>query len=102
MSNTEFPVRYQGTRQSTLECLPFFENVKVMAKDYYEILGVPKTASADEVKKAFRELAHQHHPDKQGGTDAKFKEINEAYQVLGNPDKRKQYDQFGANFEQAG
>ncbi len=73
-----------------------------MAKDYYHILGVPKTASADEIKKAFRKLAHQHHPDKHGGTDAKFKELNEAYQVLGNADKRKQYDQFGANFEQAG
>jgi molecular chaperone DnaJ len=72
------------------------------AKDYYQTLGVPKTASAEEIKKAFRKLAHQHHPDKHGGTDAKFKEINEAYQVLGNADKRKQYDQFGANIEQAG
>ena len=73
-----------------------------MAKDYYQMLGVAKGASQDEVKKAFRKLAHEHHPDKHGGSDAKFKEINEAYQVLGNPEKRKQYDQFGANFEQAG
>ncbi len=72
------------------------------SKDYYQVLGVPKSASAEEIKKAFRKLAHQHHPDKHGGSDAKFKEINEAYQVLGNADKRKTYDQFGANFEQAG
>jgi len=71
-------------------------------KDYYSLLGVSKTASPDEVKKAFRKLAHQHHPDKHGGSDAKFKEINEAYQVLSDPQKRQQYDQFGANFEQAG
>lgn len=73
-----------------------------MAKDYYQILGVNKGASQEEIKKAFRKLAHEHHPDKHGGSDAKFKEINEAYQVLGNADKRKQYDQFGANFESAG
>lgn len=66
------------------------------------MLGVLKSASADEVKKAFRKLAHEHHPDKHGGSDAKFKEINEAYQVLSNPEKRKQYDQFGSNFESAG
>lgn len=73
-----------------------------MAKDYYQILGVAKTASEDEIKKAFRKLAHQHHPDKKGGSEAKFKEINEAYQVLSDAGKRKQYDQFGANFESAG
>jgi molecular chaperone DnaJ len=67
-----------------------------MSKDYYKILGVEKTASADEVKKAFLKLAHQYHPDKNGGKDDKFKEINEAYQVIGNADKRKQYDQFGS------
>src|SRR3989338_11390187 len=66
-----------------------------MAKDYYQILGAAKTATADEVKKAYRKLPHEHHPDKNGGSDAKFKEINEAYQVLGNSEKRKQYDQFG-------
>ncbi|MFZ2187673.1 MAG: molecular chaperone DnaJ [Candidatus Moraniibacteriota bacterium] len=69
-----------------------------MAKDYYEILGVAKNASEDEIKKAFRKLAHQHHPDKGGGDEKKFKEINEAYQVLSKKDKRSQYDQFGQNF----
>jgi len=67
-----------------------------MAKrDYYEILGVGKDASADEVKKAFRRLAIQHHPDKEGGNEEKFKEINEAYEVLKDPSKRQRYDQFG-------
>lgn len=66
-----------------------------MARDYYEILGVPKTASQDEVKKAFRKQAHKLHPDKSGGDEAKFKELNEAYQVLSDPEKRKRYDQFG-------
>lgn len=66
-----------------------------MSKDYYEILGVNKNASADEIKTAFRKKAHEHHPDK-GGDEAKFKELNEAYQVLGNEQKRKQYDQFGS------
>lgn len=73
-----------------------------MAKDYYKILGVDKNASPEEIKKAFRKLAHQYHPDKKGGDEAKFKEINEAFQVLGNEQKRKQYDQFGADFEQQG
>ena len=66
-----------------------------MAKDYYELLGVSKNASQDEIKRAFRKAALQHHPDK-GGDSAKFKEINEAYQVLSDPQKRAQYDQFGA------
>jgi len=70
-----------------------------MAKDYYEILGVPKSASDDEIKRAYRKLAHQHHPDKNGGDDKKFKEINEAYHVLGNKEKREQYDRFGRTFE---
>ncbi|MBN2884633.1 molecular chaperone DnaJ [Patescibacteria group bacterium] len=69
-----------------------------MSKDYYKDLGVNKNASADEIKAAFRKKAHEHHPDK-GGNEAKFKEINEAYQVLGNVDKRKQYDQFGSSFQ---
>ena len=67
-----------------------------MAKDYYKILGIEKSASQDEIKKAFRALAHKTHPDKQGGDEAKFKEINEAYQVLSDEKKRTQYDQFGA------
>ena len=63
-------------------------------RDYYEVLGVGKSASADELKKAFRRAAVQHHPDK-GGDEAKFKEINEAYEVLSNGEKRQRYDQFG-------
>lgn len=67
-----------------------------MAKrDYYEILGVDKGASADEIKKAFRKAAVQHHPDKEGGDETKFKEINEAYEVLKDQQKRQRYDQFG-------
>ena len=72
-----------------------------MAKDYYKILGVGKSASAEEIKAAFRKLAHQYHPDKAGGNAEKFKEVNEAYQVLSSPEKRAQYDQFGSTFEQA-
>jgi len=64
-------------------------------KDYYELLGVSKGANEDEIKKAFRKLAHQYHPDKQGGDEKKFKEINEAYQVLSDTEKRRMYDQVG-------
>jgi curved DNA-binding protein len=70
-----------------------------MAKDYYGILGVPQNASDTEIKKAYRKLAMQYHPDRNPGkekwSNEKFKEINEAYAVLGNPQKRRQYDQFG-------
>lgn len=62
--------------------------------DYYKTLGVPRTASADDIKKAFRKLARTHHPDA-GGDEAKFKEINEAYEVLGDEKKRALYDQYG-------
>jgi molecular chaperone DnaJ len=66
-----------------------------MAKrDYYEVLGVGKGASADELKKAYRRHAVQHHPDR-GGDEAKFREISEAYEVLKDPSKRQRYDQFG-------
>lgn len=65
-----------------------------MQKDYYKILGVARSASPEDIKKAFHRLAHKHHPHK-GGNEKKFKEINEAYQVLSNKEKRAQYDQFG-------
>lgn len=64
-------------------------------RDYYDILGVSKSASADEIKRAYRKLAMEHHPDKHGGDDAKFKEIGEAYEVLKDDKKRSAYDQFG-------
>lgn len=72
-----------------------------MPQNYYDILGVEKSASADEIKKAYRKLAHKYHPDKGEGNDAKFKEVNEAYQVISNPEKRSQYDQYGQAFEDA-
>ena len=72
-----------------------------MAKDYYEILGVSKSASGDEIKRAFRKKAHEYHPDKGNGNAEKFKEANEAYQVLSDSEKRQQYDQYGTTFEQA-
>jgi molecular chaperone DnaJ len=70
-----------------------------MAKDYYKLLGIERNASEADIKKAFRKLAHEHHPDKSHGNVDKFKEINEAYQVLGNKEKKAQYDQFGSAFE---
>lgn len=66
-----------------------------MKKDYYEVLGVNKGASKDEIKKAFRKLAHEYHPDKGTGNEAKFKEVSEAYATLSDDNKRAQYDQFG-------
>ena len=73
-----------------------------MAKDYYTILGVPRTATQDEIKKAYRKLAHQHHPDKKGGDEARFKEVNEAYQVLSDPKKKSSYDNFGFAYNEGG
>lgn len=73
-----------------------------MAKDYYAILGVGRDASEADIKKAFRKLAHQHHPDKAGGDTEKFKEINQAYQVLSDKEKRAQYDRFGQTFDGQG
>jgi molecular chaperone DnaJ len=66
-----------------------------MGKDYYKILGVNKGASPEEIKRAFRRLAHEHHPDRPKGDEKKFKEINEAYQVLSNEKKRSHYDRYG-------
>ena len=73
-----------------------------MAEDYYKTLGVNKSATKDELKTAFRKLAHQHHPDKNKGDDKKFKEINEAYQTLSDDTKRAQYDRFGAGYQNMG
>ena len=72
-------------------------------KDYYSVLGVAKKGSQDEIKKAYRKLAVKYHPDKNQGNksaEEKFKEISEAYEVLGDPEKRKQYDKLGANWKQ--
>lgn len=69
-----------------------------MSKDYYNILGVNKDTSKDEIKKAFRTLAHKYHPDKKGGDEAKFKEVNEAYTVLSDDTKRAEYDAYGRVF----
>jgi molecular chaperone DnaJ len=71
-------------------------------KDYYTILGVPRTASQEEIKKAFRKLAHQYHPDKSAGNEEKFKEVSEAYQVLSDPKKRTNYDNFGFAYNDGG
>src|SRR5882757_9861722 len=77
-------------------------------KDYYSTLGVAKTSTEKEIKQAFRKLARKHHPDVNPGdksAESRFKEMNEAYEVLGDPAKRKKYDELGANlrqYEQAG
>jgi len=73
-----------------------------MAKDYYQVLGIDKKASKEEIKKAFRKLAHKYHPDKAGGDEVKFKEVNEAYQVLSNDKKRAEYDTYGNVFQGGG
>ncbi len=76
------------------------------SRDYYQVLGLPRSASADDIKKAYRRLARQYHPDlhtggKKAEMEKKFKELNEAHEVLSDPDKRKKYDQYGAEWEQA-
>jgi len=71
-------------------------------KDYYSVLGIPRTATQDEIKKAYRKLAHEHHPDKKHGNEDKFKEVNEAYQVLSDPQKRSNYDTFGFAYNDGG
>ena len=76
----------------------------VKFRDYYEVLGVPRTATAEEIKRAYRQLARKHHPDLQPAAERakaaeRFKEINEAYEVLSDPDKRAKYDALGANWK---
>ena len=74
-------------------------------REYYETLGVSKTAPADEIKSAFRKLARKHHPDlakDKKAAEEKFKEINEAYEVLSDPEKRRKYDEYGSNWQHAG
>ena len=74
-------------------------------RDYFEVLGVERGADADTIKKAFRKLARQYHPDVNpgdAGAEAKFKEISEAYEVLSDPEKRRRYEQFGQYWSQAG
>lgn len=70
-------------------------------KDYYQILGVARDVSKDDLKKAYRKLARKYHPDvsKEADAEAKFKELGEAYEVLKDPEKRSQYDQFGSNYK---
>jgi len=67
-----------------------------MAKNYYDLLGVPKNAKEEDIKKAFRTLAHKYHPDKKGGDEVKFKEVSEAYSILSDKKKRAQYDAYGS------
>lgn len=71
-------------------------------KDLYEVLGLSKNASQEEIKSAYTKLAKQHHPDRKGGSEEKFKEINEAYETLKDPSKRQQYDMFGQNMNGSG
>lgn len=83
----------------------FTHGMAVEFKDYYEILGVPRTADDEKIRKTFRKLARQHHPDvakNKASAEEKFKEINEAYEVLGDPEKRKRYDRLGADWNRAG
>lgn len=93
----------KGRRRSALDlAFPTFFPLTVDFKDYYATLGVPRNASAEDLKKAFRQLARKYHPDvakDKRGAEEKFKEINEAYEVLSDPEKRSRYDTLGANWQ---
>jgi len=85
---------------------PLQQSMATTTRDYYQVLGLSKSASADDIKKAYRRLARQFHPDMHSGAkkvemEKRFKELNEAQEVLSDPDKRKKYDLYGANWEQA-
>ena len=85
--------------------LCIFESPHIMdhdMKNYYDILGIAKNANEDDIKKAFRKLAHKYHPDKKGGNEAKFKEVSEAYAVLSDKKKRAEYDTYGKTFAGGG
>lgn len=95
-----------GTHNCQFAERPLFAFIAaVQFKDYYTVLGVPKTATQDEIRKAFRKLAREHHPDvakDKKAAETKFKEINEANEVLGDPEKRKRYDDLGADWDRPG
>jgi curved DNA-binding protein len=95
----------EGSLRSRSLAQTFAETMAVQFRDYYETLGVPKSASDDDIKKAFRKLARKYHPDvnkDKATAEEKFKQLNEAYEVLGDPEKRKKYDELGANWNQPG
>ena len=84
--------------------MQYIGTMKMAGKDYYNILGVKRNANDKEIKQAFRKLARKHHPDVNPGdksAESKFKEINNAYEVLSDPEKRKKYDRFGENWQHA-
>src|SRR3990167_11032850 len=92
--------RRRGVHHPSFFCVDFAQEISSIQsmKNYYELLGVQKSASHDEIKKAFRKLAAQYHPDKKTGDEAKFKEISEAYAVLGDEKKRAEYDAYGRSY----
>lgn len=85
-----------------MESLPPFRSSDMQYRDYYQMLGVPRTATADAIRKAYRRLAHKYHPDvsKEANAEEKFKEVQEAYEVLKDPEKRAAYDQLGTEWKQ--